>query len=74
MNIIFLYSKYTYICMYIGSWFGHNGTELIDSYMGTPLVREMIDDGTNAADIYDKAVKNELEQFIDFRSQFLLYA
>ena len=55
-----------------GVWFGHPGTELIDEYMGTPHVREMIDDGANAQDIYDTCVRNDLKNFLAFRDEFLI--
>ena len=55
-----------------GTWFGHPGTELIDEYMGTPCVREMIDDGATAQDIYDTCVRNGLKNFLAFREEFLM--
>ena len=55
-----------------GSWFGHPGTELIDEYMGTPLVRNMIDGGYSAEDI-NAYFLDDIENFASYRKQFLLY-
>lgn len=55
-----------------GSWFGHPGTELIDEYMGTPRIREMIDDRASPQDVYDACVRSDLKNFLVFRDEFLL--
>jgi hypothetical protein len=55
-----------------GSWFGHPGTELIDQYAGTPLYREMIDDGFTAEEIVSSFSNDEV-QFLQIRKEFLLY-
>lgn len=55
-----------------GSWFGHPGTELIDQYAGTPLFREMIDNGFTPEQIVSAFADDE-EQFLQLRKEFLLY-
>ncbi len=58
-----------------GSWFGHdacNGTELIDDYMGTPRVREMIDAGL-AASAVAAAFEEDAATFRVSRRPYLLY-
>ena len=55
-----------------GSWFGHPGTELIDEYMGTYRVREMIDDGWTAERI-DRYFAEDIENFVISRSPYLIY-
>jgi uncharacterized protein YbbC (DUF1343 family) len=56
-----------------GSWFGHPGTELIDEYMGTYFVREMIDDGWSAERI-NMYFAEDVERFTKARSPYLLYS
>jgi hypothetical protein len=55
-----------------GSWFGHPGTELIDQYAGTPLYREMIDEGRGAEEIVSMFANDE-KIFHEIREKFLLY-
>lgn len=55
-----------------GSWFGHPGTELIDEYMGTYRVREMIDDGWTAERI-DNYYAEDADNFVTTRAPYLLY-
>jgi uncharacterized protein YbbC (DUF1343 family) len=55
-----------------GSWFGHPGTELIDTYAGTPRLREMIDAGIDAANII-AAFAPEADRFRSYRGPYLLY-
>jgi uncharacterized protein YbbC (DUF1343 family) len=57
-----------------GSWFGHPGSELIDEYAGTPLVREMIDAGDMSADQISTSFAQDAAQFLETRAPFLLYA
>jgi uncharacterized protein YbbC (DUF1343 family) len=55
-----------------GSWFGHPGTELIDQYAGTPLYRELIDEGRGADEIASEFTSDE-NFFRGMREKFLLY-
>ena len=55
-----------------GSWFGHPGTQLIDEYMGTPRVREMIDAGL-PADAIAAAFEADAAAFRKTRAPYLLY-
>mmetsp|Transcript_76995 Transcript_76995/g.154441 ORF Transcript_76995/g.154441 Transcript_76995/m.154441 type:complete len:411 (-) Transcript_76995:26-1258(-) len=56
-----------------GSWFGHPGTELIDEYAGTPLVREYIDAGVLSADEISAAFAEDIALFRQKRAPFLIY-
>lgn len=60
-----------------GSWFGHPGTELIDSYAGTPLLREQVDAGWSADRIVayyrNPSSHSGLHTFLQARSKVLLY-
>jgi uncharacterized protein YbbC (DUF1343 family) len=57
-----------------GSWFGHPGSELIDKYAGTPLMREALNKGSEltARQIADMFVSDQLQFRLD-RRPFLLY-
>jgi uncharacterized protein YbbC (DUF1343 family) len=55
-----------------GSWFRHPGSILIDWYAGTPLVREMLDQGYTPDQIVSQ-FSEQTQQFVQFRQQFLLY-
>uniref|UniRef100_A0A7S3MBG6 DUF1343 domain-containing protein n=1 Tax=Spumella elongata TaxID=89044 RepID=A0A7S3MBG6_9STRA len=55
-----------------GSWFGHDGTELIDFYAGTPTLRNMIDSGLQSEDIV-KVYEKDVALFRHQRQQYLLY-
>lgn len=55
-----------------GSWFGHPGTELIDQYAGTPIYREMLDNG-NTPDEIMEYFKNDELLFQKTRKSILLY-
>jgi beta-N-acetylhexosaminidase len=56
-----------------GSWFGHPGNELIDDYMGTPRVRELINGGFSARAI-SIAFSKDASDFSTARKPFLLYS
>ena len=45
---------------------------LVDDYMGTPIIREAIDNGTTAQNIYDDYIRNDLKNFIVTREEFLI--
>lgn len=56
-----------------GSWFGHNGTELIDEYAGTNMYRIMLDEHKSVDEIL-LYFKPDRDLFIsNTRSKFLLY-
>ena len=40
--------------------------------MGTPIIREAIDNGTSAQNIYDDYVRNDVKNFIVTREEFLI--
>ena len=40
--------------------------------MGTPIIREAIDNGTTAQNIYDDYIRNDLKNFIVTREEFLI--
>lgn len=56
-----------------GSWFGHPGVELIDSYAGTRKYRQMLNNlSYSVEDIYDY-FKPDAIQFSKTRERYLLY-
>ena len=55
-----------------GSWFGHDGSELIDMYAGTPSLRLDIDAGLGAEEVV-RRYRADVEQFRRDRAPFLLY-
>ena len=40
--------------------------------MGTPIIREAIDNGTTAQNIYDDYIRNDLKNFIVTREESLI--
>jgi uncharacterized protein YbbC (DUF1343 family) len=55
-----------------GSWFGHPGSQLIDEYAGTPLLRERIDAGWSTQDII-ASFADDVQEFVQSRQTYLLY-
>ena len=57
-----------------GSWFGHPGVELIDSYAGTTVYRQMLNNFSySPIDIYNY-FKVDAVRFKETRQRYLLYA
>lgn len=55
-----------------GSWFGHPGTELIDSYAGTMTYRQMLDQHMSAEEI-NAVYESDVNAFKEIRIPYLLY-
>ena len=55
-----------------GSWFGHPGSDLMDWYTGTPLVREMLNAGASASAIAQHFAP-EAKAFHEETSSYYLY-
>lgn len=56
-----------------GSWMGHPGTDLMDWYAGTPLVREMLDAGMSA-EVIAARFAPEADTFHSRSSKFYIYS
>ena len=56
-----------------GSWFGHPGTELIDSYAGTSVYRALLGNRSLTAEEVYGYFQPEARAFRETRRPYLLY-